>query len=68
MVNEKVALPEIGQIQGCENEEETIPGLTVEVKVKAGVLRPVQQPGSYWDRSSALPPVGLEPTDVTACD
>ena len=24
-------------------------------KVKVGVLRPVQQPGSYWDRSSELP-------------
>ena len=23
-------------------------------KVKVGVLRPVQQPGSYWDRSSVL--------------
>ena len=30
-------------------------------KVKVGVLRPVQQPGSYWDRSSELPLVGLEP-------
>ena len=29
-------------------------------KVKVGVLR-VQQPGSYWDRSSELPLVGLEP-------
>ena len=37
-------------------------------KVKVGVLRPVQQPGSYWDRSSELPLVGLEPTEVTACD
>ena len=27
-------------------------------KVKVGVLRPVQQPGSYWDRSSELPLVG----------
>ena len=33
-----------------------------------GVLRPVQQPGSYWDRSSELPLVGLEPTEVTAYD
>ena len=33
-------------------------------KVKVGVLRPVQQPGSYWDRSSELPLVGLEPTEV----
>ena len=31
-------------------------------KVKGGVLRPVQQPGSYWDRSSAMPLVGVEPT------
>ena len=35
---------------------------------KLGVLRPVQQPGSYWDRSSELPLVGLEPTEVTAYD
>ena len=37
-------------------------------KVKVGVLRPVQQPGSYWDRSSELPLVGLETTEVTAYD
>ena len=37
-------------------------------KVKVGVLHPVQQPGSYWDRSSELPLVGLEPTEVTAYD
>ena len=37
-------------------------------KVKVGVLRPSQQPGSYWDRSSELPLVGLEPTEVTAYD
>ena len=30
-------------------------------KVKVGVLRPVQQPGSYWDRSLDLPLVGLDP-------
>ena len=35
---------------------------------KVGLLRPVQQPGSYWDRSSELPLVGLEPTEVTAYD
>ena len=35
---------------------------------KLGFLRPVQQPGSYWDRSSELPLVGLEPTEVTAYD
>ena len=35
---------------------------------KVGVLRPIQQPGSYWDRSSELPLVGLEPTEVTAYD
>ena len=40
----------------------------MKVKVKVGVLRPVQQPGSYWDRSSELPLVGLEPTEVTAYD
>ena len=39
-----------------------------EIKVKVGVLSPVQQPGSYWDRSSELPLVGLEPTEVTAYD
>ena len=36
--------------------------------VKVGVSHPVQQPGSYWDRSSVLPLVGLEPTEVTAYD
>ena len=36
--------------------------------LEVGVLRPVQQPGSYWDRSSELPLVGLEPTEVTAYD
>ena len=41
---------------------------TPSAKVKVGVLRPVQQPGSYWDRSSELPLVGLEPTEVTAYD
>ena len=40
----------------------------IKTKVKVGVLRPVQQPGSYWDRSSELPLVGLEPTEVTAYD
>ena len=38
------------------------------IQIKVGVLRPVQQPGSYWDRSSELPLVGLEPTEVTAYD
>ena len=37
-------------------------------KVKVGVLHPVLQPGSYRDRSSAVPLVELEPTEVTACD
>ena len=45
-----------------------IPLFPFVVKVKVGVLRPVQQPGSYWDRSSELPLVGLEPTEVTAYD
>ena len=31
-------------------------------KFKYGVLRPVQQPGLYWDGSSVLPLVGVEPT------
>ena len=42
--------------------------LCVVLGSKLGVLRPVQQPGSYWDRSSELPLVGLEPTEVTAYD
>ena len=29
---------------------------------KVGVLCPVEQPGSYWDRSTALPFVLVEPT------
>ena len=36
------------------------------IKDEVGVLHPVQQPGSYWDRSSALPLVGLEPIEVRA--
>ena len=32
------------------------------------VLHPVQQTGSCWDSSSALPLVGLKPTEVTAYD
>ena len=36
---------------------------------KVRFLLPVQQPGSYWDRTLALSLVGLEPhTEVTACD
>ena len=31
-------------------------------KVKVGFICPVQQPRSYWDRFSALPIVGVEPT------
>ena len=31
-------------------------------KVKVGVLCPIQQPGSYCERFSALPLVGIEPT------
>ena len=34
-------------------------------KKNVGVLLPTQQPGSYWDRSSALPCMELEPTEVT---
>ena len=37
-------------------------------KVKVGVLSLVQQPGTYWDRSSALPLVGLGPTEMTVYD
>ena len=36
--------------------------------VKVGVLLLVQQPGSHWDRSQALPLVELEPTERTAFD
>ena len=35
--------------------------LAARSKVKVGILRPVQQPGSYWVCFSALPVVGLEP-------
>ena len=42
--------------------------VSLNCKFKVGVLRPVQQPGSYWDRSSALPLVGLEPTEGAAYD
>ena len=31
-------------------------------KVKVGVLYPVQQPGSYWDRSAALSLVQVKST------
>ena len=40
--------------------------LNCNVKVKVGVLLPVQQLGLHWDRSSTLPLVGLKTTDVTA--
>ena len=33
-------------------------------KIKVEVLHLVQQPGSYWDRSSALSLVGVEPTHM----
>ena len=52
---------EAGNVQFIQN-------LCDRSKVKVGVLHPVQQPGSYWDRSSELPLVGLEPTEVTAYD
>ena len=42
--------------------------LAGQVKVKVGVLHPVQQPGSYWDRSTVLQIVGLERTGVAAYD
>ena len=53
---------------GAEGKEKVCLCMLMQKKVKVGVLRPVQQPGSYWDRSSELPLVGLEPTEVTACD
>ena len=37
-------------------------------KVKIGIFRAVQKPGSYWDRSSALPLVRVKPTAGTAYD
>ena len=37
-------------------------------KVKVMVLHPVQQPGSYWDRTSALPIVELSNSQVTGYD
>ena len=33
-------------------------------KVKIRILHPIQQPGSYWDKPSALPLVGNRPTEV----
>ena len=53
-----------GLLESDVNFNVNVPG----TKVKVGVLRPVQQPGSYWDRSSEFPLVGLEPTEVTAYD
>ena len=39
------------------------------IRVKVGVLCPVQQPGSYWDRSSALQLVGGQtPTEATTAN
>ena len=35
-------------------------------KVKVGVLFPIEQPGSYWDMTSVLSLLRLEPTEVTA--
>ena len=37
--------------------------LKISSKLKVGVLHPVQQPGTYWDRSSALSLVGIKPTN-----
>ena len=37
----------------------------IKVKIKDGVLRPVQQPGSHWDRPCTCG--SLTHTDVTAC-
>ena len=39
---------------------------TSDIKFKVGVLHPIQQPGSYWDGSSELPLVEVDPTEVTA--
>ena len=35
---------------------------------KVAALHPIEQSGSYWNRSSELLFVGVEPTQVTACD
>ena len=62
-------LETFGNISGLKINIEKMPIVWIgRSKVKVGVLRPVQQPGSYWDRSSELPLVGLEPTEVTAYD
>ena len=37
------------------------------LNVKVSVLRPVQKPGSYWDRVTALRLVGAILTELTAC-
>ena len=54
--------------QSPTQRKNTTAGTLYYYKVKVGILRPVQQPGSYWDRSSELSLVGLEPTEVTAYD
>ena len=56
------------KLSGCFEWRREVPPMLTLTKVKVGVLRPVQQPGSYWDRSSELPLLGLEPTEVTAYD
>ena len=39
------------------------------VKFKVGVLYPIQQPGSYWDRSLVLPLMEFKPhTEVKVSD
>ena len=41
---------------------------TLAIKSKVGVLRPVHQPESFWDRSSALSLLEVGPTQMPACD
>ena len=54
----------IHQQPGVDNPSEYAGG-----KVKAGVLHPVQQPGPYWEKPSALSVfMGRTHTKVIACD
>ena len=43
-------------------------GLSPVESTKLGFLHPIQQAESYTDRSSALPLVGVEPTQREPCD
>ena len=45
----------VGVILNTDSKMNTPVTITLLGKVKVGVLGPIQLPGSYWDRSSALP-------------